>query len=130
MVLAAVSVNHANGQARPETLVFTCSTKDHPSGIIIKIGDAKDGFPLDSYTIGGIEQSDFVVQYIFQVSSGNFSSTINTVTKKDEGRIHKSASLKITSEGMVLEGIEFNIDAEKPEDTVVASRYPCKLPHE
>src|SRR5690606_10644309 len=113
--------SHASAQTKSEKIELICNNPKNDSSIIVKIGDARDGFPIESYNIDGVEKSEIIVQYVFQLNDGNISNQIITVQRDEEGRIHKHASIRMADEGMIMESIEFNVDAKKPEDTVIQS---------
>lgn len=118
----------AASHASAEVLEFTCNTSDKSSEVLIRIGDGADGFPLEGYTIDGIDKSDSIVQYTFQFNKDTLFNIINIVDKTPKGRVHNSSSIKMTGYGLILESVRFNVDSENIEATAVQSLYECELP--
>lgn len=130
IIVALLGTVFMASTAMAQGFEFTCVTLDQSSTVIVKVGAGEDGFPLDSYTVDGVEKADAFVQYVFQVSQTGLTNIMTYVEKTEAGRVHTSASIAVTQFGLVLESVTFNVDAENVEDTVVQSVYACSLPEQ
>src|SRR5690606_971161 len=94
--------SHASAQTKSEKIELICNTPKNDSSIIVKIGDAGDGFPIESYNVDGVEKSEIIVQYVFQINDGKISNQIITVNRNEEDRIHKHAYIQMADESMIM----------------------------
>lgn len=127
-VLLFVFAMTVSSLASAETIAFTCANIDRSKNVELVVGDAKDGYPLEAFTLNGNDMKASIIQYVFELSQNGLVNMLKAVETTEDGRVHTQAGIQLTEQGVIMQYVTLNIDAENIEDTVTQEVLACAEP--